>query len=112
MNTGYKRNLVPLGEKDLHVCLEAVADYSLMGISGRLGQTGSSVHPEQWSNNPEYTAATTKKRPCSYTAAYLHRPTDWVSDHGGHRLHKPRYDAYKNKEMLLTLVEFFLLQAY
>ena len=81
---------------NLLVCLTAAAGSSLTERSETLDPTESCVHPGQWSNNPEYIAATTKKRPYSYTEACVHRPTGLVLDHGEHRLHKPRYDTYKN----------------
>ena len=71
-----------------------MAAKNLTGISATQDQKGSSAHPGQWCNNPEYTEATTKMRPCSCIEAYAHYPAGLELVHGEHMLRNPECDVW------------------
>ena len=79
----------------LLLCRVAVAQNNRRRKFWRLDPRECEVHWGQWNNNPEYTGATTKLRPGSYTGAYVLRPKGSAPGRAGHTQHMPGYDVCK-----------------
>lgn len=92
-----KHEAMRITKKVFHLllCRVAVVQNNPRGKFWRLDPRECEVHPGQWNNNPEYTGATTKLRPGSYTGAYVHRPKGSVPGRVGHTQHMPGYDVCK-----------------